>query len=367
MKWFTIGNIETIDSPALVIYRQRVVENIRRLINLVPGVGSLRPHVKTNKLAEVCVLMMQAGIRQFKCATIAEAEMLAMVKAPDVLLAYQPVGPKMQRLLKLVQTYPDTHFSCLTDTVLHATQLADLFDGFGLKASVFIDLDTGMNRTGIEPGVKALALARTCIELPGTRLIGLHAYDGHILDKDLSTRQLKSNAAFEQVNALRQEIKSLFGIDCRVVAGGSPSLPTHTGRKGVECSPGTFVFWDWGYQIAFPDEPFEFAALVISRVISIINEETICIDLGHKAVASENPLPRVHFLNAPGAIPIGHSEEHMVLKVPAGSNYQIGDLLYGVPVHICPTVALYEKAYVVDGGRISGSWQVIARNRSITI
>jgi hypothetical protein len=98
------------------------------------------------------------------------------------------------------------------------------------------------------------------------------------------------------------------------VVGGSPSFPTHTKRKNVQYSPGTFVFWDWGYKHLVPDEPFEYAALVITRIISIIDEKTICVDLGHKSVAAENPLPRVHFLNAPDATPISQSEEHLVMN-----------------------------------------------------
>jgi len=149
--------------------------------------------------------------------------------------------------------------------------------------------------------------------------------------------------------------------------GGTPTFPTHVHREGVECSPGTFVFWDWGYKHALPDEPFEYAALLISRVVSVIDEQTICADLGHKSVAAENPLPRVHFLNAPDVIPIAQSEEHLILQVPADNQYKVGDVLYGVPVHICPTVALYDKAYTIENNQVTGAWEVISRNRSINI
>ena len=149
--------------------------------------------------------------------------------------------------------------------------------------------------------------------------------------------------------------------------GGTPSFPTHARRPGIECSPGTFVFWDWGYKHILPDEPFEYAALLITRVISVIDEETICTDLGHKSVAAENPLPRVYFLNAPNTVPTGQSEEHLVLNVPVGNSYRVGDVLYGVPVHICPTVALYDKAYVIEDHNMTGDWKVVGRNRSINI
>ena len=99
-----------------------------------------------------------------------------------------------------------------------------------------------------------------------------------------------------------------------IVAGGSPTFPTHLHRE-IECSPGTFVYWDWGYKHQLPDEPFDYAALVLTRVISIVDGQTITTDLGHKSVAAENPFPRVHFLNAPDATPFSQSEEHLVLKV----------------------------------------------------
>jgi len=152
-----------------------------------------------------------------------------------------------------------------------------------------------------------------------------------------------------------------------IVVGGTPTFPTHTHRQNVECSPGTFVFWDWGYNNNLPDEPFIFAALVIARIISIPDADTICVDLGHKSVAAENPFPRVNFLNLPGAEPIGQSEEHLILRVPDTSLFSAGDVLYGVPVHICPTVALYEKAFVAENKNITDEWRVIARDRKINI
>jgi D-serine deaminase-like pyridoxal phosphate-dependent protein len=99
MSWYEINNINDFDSPALIIYKERVQQNIARAIQMTGDASRLRPHVKTNKIAEVCNMMMKAGINKFKCATIAEAEMLGIIHAPDVLLAYQPVGVKIQRFI----------------------------------------------------------------------------------------------------------------------------------------------------------------------------------------------------------------------------------------------------------------------------
>jgi D-serine deaminase-like pyridoxal phosphate-dependent protein len=365
MAWYTINNIDDIDSPALVIYKERVQQNIRRAIEMVKDVNGLRPHVKTNKIAEVCKMMMDAGITKFKCATIAEAEMLAMIQAEDVLLAYQPVGPKVKRLLSLVQQYPQTNFSCLIDNESAANYLSEVFSSAGKSISVFIDLNTGMNRSGTKPA-KAFELFEHLQKLPAITVCGLHTYDGHLRNSDFTERKKESDGAFREVENLQTQIEKVSGLSLIIVAGGSPSFPTHVERH-VECSPGTFVFWDWGYKDQLPDEPFDYAALVITRVISIVDDETITTDLGHKSVAAENPLPRVYFLNATDAVPASQSEEHLVLKVNNSSQYKIGDVLYGIPTHICPTIALYEKAVVVENNKAIGSWKVVARDRIISI
>lgn len=366
MNWYTIHNIDTVDSPALVVYPERVKRNIELAVKLAGDASLLRPHVKTHKMPEVGSLMLEAGITRFKCATIAEAEMLAMIKAPDVLLAHQPVGPKAERLLQLVQHYPSTQFSCIIDNTTTAKDLSALFTGHKLCLPVFIDLNVGMNRSGIVPE-KAFGLFRECQSLPGIRITGLHAYDGHIRDTDLTERNQRSDEAFSKVEKLAAHIQEITDMPLQIVTGGSPSFPTHLKRKGVQFSPGTFVFWDWGYKHQVPDEPFDYAALVITRVVSVIDGQTICADLGHKSVAAENPLPRVHFLNVADATPVAQSEEHLVLKVPDASLYTPGDVLYGVPVHICPTVALYESAVIVENNTAVNSWNVVARKRKITI
>jgi len=365
MNWYNIENIETVDSPALVVYKERVVGNIKSAVAMIKDVNRLRPHVKTNKISEVCQMMLDAGITKFKCATIAEAEMLALIKAPDVLLSYQPVGPKAQRFCSLVQKYPETRFSCLVDHIDAAQHLAEVFAGENADAEVYIDVNTGMNRTGIKPSL-ALQLFEALRLLPSLKFAGLHTYDGHIRDTNLQARQHNSDEAFRSIVILAETIESIIQHPVNIVAGGSPTFPTHIGRH-VECSPGTFVFWDWGYKHTLPDEPFEYAALVITRVISIIDDQTICTDLGHKSVAAENPLPRIHFLNDPDLVPLSQSEEHMVAKVKDASLYKIGDVLYGVPLHICPTVALYNSAIVIEQQKATDEWKVVARDRKITI
>nr|WKN38329.1 D-TA family PLP-dependent enzyme [Tunicatimonas sp. TK19036] len=366
--WYTINNVDKLDSPALVVYPDRVKENIRILKSMIDDPARLRPHVKTHKTKEATLMMMEAGINKFKCATIAEAEMLGSCEAPDVLLAYQPVGPKLLRFIQLIKQYPKTKYSCLTDHAQVAQHISEIAQQHDVTIPLFIDLNIGMNRTGIAPNERAIQLYEFCSQLPGVQIKGLHAYDGHIHETDMEERTKICNEAFAPVEQLRDTLVKKGYPSPQIIAGGSPSFPIHAQREDVECSPGTFVYWDKGYQEMLPDQPFLPAALVITRIISLPDDQKICLDLGHKSIAAENPLPRrVYFLNAPELKTIGQSEEHLVVEAEAGHRWKIGDVLYGMPIHVCPTCALYESAQTIKAGKVAGSWSILARNRSIAL
>jgi len=364
-NWYQIQNIDELDSPALVIYPERVKANIETLKAMIDDPQRLRPHAKTHKNREVTQLLLAAGINKFKCATIAEAEMLAMSGAPDVVLAYQPVGPKLKRFVQVTQQYPHTHFACLVDNIPSAQAIAKAFTDAGATIAVYIDLNVGQNRTGITPGDGAVNLYNYCAQASGLSMTGLHAYDGHIRGT-LDERTAAANEAFAKVEAMKEKLRSIGYSDVQIIAGGSPTFPIHAKREAVECSPGTFVFWDKSYLDTCAEQPFQLAALVVTRVVSLPNATQICVDLGHKSVAAENEIgKRVVFLNAPGLKAVSQSEEHLVLDAGEGHTFQPGDVLYGVPIHVCPTVALYERGYTVENGTVNGEWKIIARDRRI--
>jgi D-serine deaminase-like pyridoxal phosphate-dependent protein len=364
LQWYAIENANEIDSPALVLFEDRIIQNIRAIKKQFPDLSLLRPHVKTNKISEVCALMMKEGITKFKCATIAEAEMLGILNVEDVLLAYQPNGPKMQRFVSLIKTFPDTKFSCLVDNPSTAEQLSVIATENNISLPVFIDLNVGMNRTGL-PVEHAWSLFEMICSMKNLSLAGLHAYDGHLTDADRNTRKEKEVIAFAPVFELSKKIEIATGSAIALVAGGSTTYAIHA-SENIECSPGTFVFWDWTYKNLLPEAPFEPAAVLLVRILSIINDKMMCVDLGHKSVAAENPLPRVYFLNLENWKAVSQSEEHLVIECDT-TKLNVGNVLYGIPIHICPTVALYEKAFVVNDHIITKQWKVIARDRMITI
>jgi D-serine deaminase-like pyridoxal phosphate-dependent protein len=363
--WYVFDEAQNVPSPALLVYRDRVDENLRRMIAMAGGVERLRPHVKTHKMAEIVGLKLAAGISKFKCATIAEAEMLARAGARDVLLAYPMVGPNIGRLATLAEAYPDAHFSALADDADALRAVSRRFAS-SRPIEILLDIDDGMHRSGVAPS-SAASLYRLLSDLPGVRPGGLHVYDGHVRDADLAERAKHVERDFEPVDKLRSELLAAGLPVPRVVAGGTPTFPIHARHADRECSPGTCAFWDIGYSTKFPDLDFLYSALLLTRVVSKPTPDRLCLDLGYKAVSPDNPQPRVVFLDLPDATPVVHSEEHLTIETGRAGEFKVGDCLYGVPYHVCPTVALHREAIVIEGGQIIGRWQVAARDRILTV
>lgn len=366
-NWFEITDTEDVISPALLVYPQRILHNIRTMIEMAGGTEYLRPHIKTHKTAEIIEMQLDQGIQKFKCATIAEAELLALCKAPDILLAMQPVGANMRRFFNLTDTYPESKFSALVDTLdtLHA--LSRMANSQGIVVSLWMDINTGMDRTGIAPGENAMALYHQMDADPNVEARGLHTYDGHIRNTEVTERKKACDAAFAQVGNVKKKLESDGIAVDGIVAGGSPTFPIHAKREGVEASPGTTLLWDAGYGGLFPDMEFLPAAVLLTRIISKPAKNILCLDLGHKHIAPEMSFPRVQFLNLDHCTQKGQSEEHFVLDCDTSEKYQVGDMIYALPMHICPTVAKYDSLEVVSEGHIIDSWKVAARNQSITL
>ena len=366
-RWYDIANVDEIPSPALAFYPDRIEENIRRMIAVANDAGRLRPHVKTHKTGEIVKLQLKHGIRRFKCSTIAEMEMAAAAGAPDVLLAMQPVGPAIPRFFALQRAFPGTFFSAIVDSEEVIRAIAGAAAGAGTKACLWLDVNSGMNRTGVAPGAGAGYLYRLIHQTAGLTAGGVHVYDGHIHESDLAARTKQCDEEFLPVQAMIDAIRKAGLPLPAVVAGGSPTFPIHARRPGIKLSPGTPLLWDAGYSAAYPDLEFLVAAVHVGRVVSKPAPGMLCLDLGTKAVASEMPQPRVSLLNVDGYRIVGHNEEHLVIEVPDADRYRLGAVAYGVPTHICPTVARYETASVIEGGRCTGEWSIAARNRRITI
>jgi len=224
-----------------------------------------------------------------------------------------------------------------------------------------------MHRTGVVPGEEATKLYQHLAATEGVQPAGLHAYDGHLHEPSVAVRGAQCDAAFAPVVTLRRSLEAA-GLPVRsLVAGGTPTFPFHAAHLDRECSPGTSVLWDYGYGDAFPELRFEHAAVLLTRIISKPGANRLCLDLGHKAVASENPHPRVRLMELPDAVAVMHSEEHLVVETPRAAEFAIGNTLHAIPRHICPTVALHSEVSVVRSGTAVETWPILARARRLTV
>ncbi len=352
-QWYDISNADDLLSPALLFYPDRIDANIDRMINIAGSAERLRPHSKTYKCRDIIEMQIAKGIRKFKCATLAEAQLLAESGAAEILLAYPLVGPTQDRLIALINQYPHIEFAVLIDHPEHVAQ----WSKHEVSISVFIDLDVGMHRTGI--GIEAAAELFQRVQQSDLSFQGWHAYDGHLRQSDVEERAKAAQAGMTGLDTLLEQTQTQ---SAEIVCGGSITFPIHARFPERHLSPGTTLLWDYGYS-QFTDLPFEIAACLFTRVISRPSQGLLCLDLGHKAVASETKGSPIYFPQIEDAKITTHSEEHMVIRTAQAEQWSIGDVLYGWPWHICPTVALHQQAGIVTDHRLSSFWEIAARHR----
>ena len=361
MEWYQIKQSEELSSPALVVYPERIEHNIQEMLQIAGSADRLWPHVKTHKMSAIVALQKKQGVTKFKCATTSEMLMLAREGVNKILLAHQPSVEKAKTLLSAQQKFSSTEFSTLCDNSDSLALFEQLSHEHRLQLTLCIDINNGMNRSGIVPE-EAFKLYSKIKSSPHLTFAGLHVYDGHIRDHDLNQRIANCQDHFKTVEALIARIENEEQQAVKLITGGSPSFMPHALRQDNYLSPGTTLLWDLGYQKIWAESPFKQAALILTRLISKPAPSIYCFDLGHKALASEMPMPRVSIFGFEDAQHIGQSEEHLILKTTSPIDCKVGDLFYAVPVHICPTVAKYNAAYVCREHEVKEVWPIEARD-----
>jgi D-serine deaminase-like pyridoxal phosphate-dependent protein len=352
-------------SPALIYYKDIILDNTKRIIEMAGGPEQLWPHVKSHKAAGMIRLQIELGITKFKCATIPEAEVAAEAGGKQIILAYPLIGPNVSRYLRLAKAYPQTVFYAIGDDFDCLSVLAKEACVMGMNMNVLIDVDMGMHRTGI-PFDKLESLYERVSVLKGINLKGMHCYDGHCSDRDLVRRKIMAEENDAMVLQIRESLKRK-GLECEImVMGGSPAFPCRAGKAGFYLSPGTIFIGDWKYYSHFPDMVFKPGAALFSRVVSHQSGNAFTLDLGNKAIAADPPGERGKIMGLEEAKAMFQSEEHWVFSLPpAISLPPIGSSQYVIPAHICPTSALYPEIFVAQNGKITEYWPVSARNRKI--
>jgi D-serine deaminase-like pyridoxal phosphate-dependent protein len=367
---YEVADTGSIITPALVLFSELIERNIDEMIRVAGRAERLRPHCKTHKMREVARMQLQRGIVKHKCATFAEAEMLADAGVKDVFLAYNLVAANIDRAVEFRRKFPDVAFSATADHSRPIEALGAAMSRAGQSIDVLLDVDPGLHRTGLEAGPEALRLYRQIADTPGLVPGGLHLYDGHNHQTDLAERTAAVMAGWNKAAAFRDELVKAGLPVPRIVAGGTGSFPVFAAidDPALELSPGTVVLYDVGYGRKFPDLKFIPAALLLTRVISRPTADRITCDLGYKACASDPPAgDRLFFPDLPDAKQVLQNEEHLVLETPRAGEFTPGDELWAIPRHICPTSALHKQVWVVSKGRLSGRWDVAARDRWLTV
>lgn len=358
------GPLSALATPLLVIDLGKALRNVQNAIRTIGSAERWRPHVKTAKVPEVMALYLDLGIRQFKCATLLEASVLAECRSAtdgtgpeDILVAHHLFGPALAQLDALAAQHPRVRFSTLVEA---ASQVESIPTSVG----VFADLDLGMHRTGlaVEDLVETLAIAR----LAGERFRGLHAYDGHRHEADLGERERLAHGGYDRVLSSYAHLTAAGFEPGEIITSGTPAYPaalTHAGLRKVHhrVSPGTVVYHDMRTAQQLPDHEIEFAATVLTRVASLPSTDLFTVDAGSKAIEAAGPGLIASALELPHATALRQSEEHTVFQCDAAARPKRGDLLQLVPGHVCPTVNLASTCMLVNGSNLLGSVPVAAR------
>lgn len=358
---------ESIESPALIYYPDIIAANTQKAVAMAKRAERLWPHVKTHKMAEAVRLLRGFGINRFKCATIGEAEMLAELGAQHILIAFPLVGPNIGRFMRLRAKFgASSTFWAAGDDLRQLSLLGTAAMEDGNAVNVLADVNAGTDRTGVLPsGLRDFCLR--CGDLPGISLMGLHCYDGNLAVSQPEERKRLVEEKLGELLAAKEDAEKRGQPLPVLVMGGSPTFPFHAELHDFYLSPGTIFVHDHGYQSKFPDLDFTPGAALLTRVVSRPSEKLFTIDLGYKAISTDQKGAPGIIVGLPQAEPVSHSEEHWVFRMGNGAVPQIGDVLYVLPAHICSTTALYPYARAAKGGRVTECWKVTARDRKIEI
>jgi D-serine deaminase-like pyridoxal phosphate-dependent protein len=365
---YRIPGIEEVLTPALVVYPEIIASNIERTLHLLGGNGDRwRVHIKTAKLGHTLRLLLDRGIRNFKCATTLELLVACGSGAADVLVAYPTVGANARRVREIADSFPNVRISVLAENDEQIRQWQ------GSPIGVFLDINPGMNRTGVEQSRsdKVAALVRAIADA-NLEFRGLHYYDGQYGGLEERERASATHAGYDCLLKLVSEIQRSGVSVAEVITAGTPTFGSALAYEGFHgngfihrVSPGTIVYCDATCLAQLPAEyGYRPAVLVLTRVISHPRASRITCDAGHKAVSADAGVPTCTVVGHPELTPLSPSEEHLPMEVAGeGARPQIGDPLYLLPRHVCPTVNNFDCALLVRDGRIESVEQVSARGR----
>jgi D-serine deaminase-like pyridoxal phosphate-dependent protein len=365
---YRLSNIDDVLTPALVVYPEVISSNIEQTLRLLDGdANRWRVHIKTAKLDYTLRKLVERGVRNFKCATTLELLVACGTGAKDVLVAYAMVGANARRVREIAEAFPQVRISVLAENEDQIRQWRSSSVG------VFLDINPGMNRTGIEQthSDEVLKLIRAT-QNAGLEFRGLHYYDGQYGGVEEPERTAGARAGYDNLFKLVSEVERKGVSVPEVITAGTPTLPCSLAYRGFRgqkfvhrVSPGTITYNDATSLAQLPaDYGLRPAVLVLARVVSRPRKGVATCDAGHKAVSVDAGVPTCVVVGHPELTPLSPSEEHLPMAVAEdAAGPEVGEALYLLPRHVCPTVNNFDCALLVRGGKIEAVEKVTARGR----
>lgn len=367
-----------IDTPALVIDLDAMRRNIARMAEFARKHDvRWRPHAKMHKSVELARMQREAGAHGVCVQKTAEAEAMAAGGIRDIYISNEVIAlRKLARVAQLAHQLAAEggKLAIAVDSAEGVKRLAQAMEDVRAERrsdatiDVFVEIDVGQGRCGVEPGPAAVALAREIREHPALRLAGLQAYHGraqHI--RGAKERRDTIAVAVQDVIHTRQLIEA-EGMAVELVTGAGTGTMVCEAASGVygELQASSFMFMDADYAAneRDPAQPqFEHALFVKTQVISTHADRAIC-DAGHKSHAIDSGLPRVLAVSADTELEyFNGGDEHGVLR-PARAGTRVpalGRALWLIPGHCDPTVNLHDFMIGVTGGLRRGTVERIIR------
>jgi D-serine deaminase-like pyridoxal phosphate-dependent protein len=353
-----------LDTPVLVVFIDRVAENIDRLQRSLDLKGvRLRPHAKTHKSVRIAQMQIGAGASGLTVGTLGEAEVFTRAGLRDLFIAY-PVwaeGPKANRLRALHRA---ADLRVGVDSADGAERLAAAVSGSRRPLHVLVELDSGGHRTGVATPAQAVEVASAARRL-GLHVDGVFTHGGHSYRPGAA-----ETAATDEATALEAGARALeaAGFEVRTVSAGStPTRELAVQARVNEIRAGTYVLGD-RQQWALGSIAAEGIAAVVAATVVSVASDRFVVDAGAKALTKDLPafvagyglLPRW-----PTAVVERVNDYHGVVSLPVGSDGpRLGDVVAVVPNHICPVVDLFETFVAVLPDGHTESWPVDARGRN---
>ena len=328
-----------LDTPALYVDLDALEHNIAHMQQQCREWGvELRPHVKTHKIREIAQMQLDAGAIGITVAKVGEAEVLP---GDDVLVAYPLVKAKLPRLRELAKT---RRVKVAVDSVDVARDLKGI--------ETLVEIDVGVGRTGVQSPQQAVEVAKACSDFRGI------FYWPSWLD------EAGFRAACGKIDAVLDAL-SAAGFEVKIVSGGStPGAPkTPLIPQTTEIRPGTYVFYDTSSLDANLCEEADCALRVLTTVVSTAVPGQCVIDAGSKTLSSDQTVGSGTYGHV-----VGHAwtirklnEEHGYVEIHGPA--RVGEKVWVVPSHVCPTVNLHDEIWYGRKGQVEGSWKVAARGK----